>query len=98
MDSSGQTLKSAVALSNWKRLSNAPIDLAKPVAVQWRDFIVVSDIQSNHALLYNPKWNMWSQLPSITMSAVRPAEGCPLVAFDNKLLILGEYGNIIVFA
>lgn len=78
-----------VTLTNWKRKSNAPIDLSKCFAVQWRrEFIAVCDSDGN-TLLYNVKWNMWSQLPKLPGST-KPCKGCPLTCYDEKLLILTQ--------
>ena len=84
-----------VTLTNWKRISNAPIDLSKCFAVQWRrEFIAVCDSDGN-TLLYNVKWNMWSQLPKLPGSTCTiPCKGCPLTCYDDKLLILVQEGKI----
>ena len=84
---------STVTFNNWKRLSNAPIDLSNASAVHWRDFIVVMDFNSN-VMLYHPKWNMWSTLPDLPE---KPARGCPLVVYNDKLLILARNGKIYEF-
>ena len=82
-----------VTLTNWNRKSNAPIDLSKCFAVQWRrEFIAVCDSDGN-TLLYNVKWNMWSQLPKLPGST-RPCMGCPLTCYDDKLLILVQEGKM----
>ena len=82
-----------VMLTNWKRLSNAPIDLSKCFAVQWRqEFIVVSDSDGS-ILLYNVKWNMWSQLAELPDDK-KPCQGCPLTCYDEKLLILAQEGKM----
>ena len=92
MENNAKRTKDTVVLTNWKRLSNVPIEPNKVFAVHWRDFIVIVDDKAN-VLLYNPKWNMWSKLLP-NLPGVQPAEGCPLVAFDDKLLLLGENGKI----
>ena len=38
--------------------------------------------------IYNPKWNVWSELP---------AKGCPVVAYVSKLLVLAHSGEIYEF-
>ena len=47
-------------------------------------------------LLYNPKWNMWSTLPSIS-NAIKPPLGCPLVVYGDKLLFLSCQGRLYEF-
>lgn len=85
--------KCNVTLTNWKRLSNAPINLSKCSAVQWRrDFIVVSNSDGN-TLLYNVKWNMWSQLATLP-DGTKPCQGCPLTCYDENLLILTQDGQM----
>ena len=138
------TCKSTVTLTNWKRLSNAPINLGWVSVVHWRDFIVATstatikpsfDSYPDHplpsgsptpitrqsadvemtkctripnadvdkielgptsVLLYNPKWNMWSTLPSID-NEIKPAQGCPLVVYGDKLLFLSCQGRFYEF-
>ena len=85
--------KRNVTLTNWERISNAPIDLSKCSAVQWRrEFIAVSNSDGN-TLLYNVKWNMWSQLAKLP-DGTKPCQGCPLTCYDEKLLILTQGGKI----
>ena len=76
-------------------MSNAPIDLSKCFAVQWREFIVIT-VSDGSILLYNVKWNMWSQLPKLP-DGNKPCQGCPLVYFNEKLLVLSQRGEMHEF-
>ena len=89
------TAKVTVPLTNWKRLSNAPIELSGATVVHWRDIIVV--YTGGQVLLYNPKWNMWSTLMSNLNAVEKPAPGCPLVVFGDKLLYISYSGKMYKF-
>ena len=85
---------SSVTLSNWKRLSNALLELPMLSAVYWRDFIVVMNTYGE-CIVYNVKWNMWTRLDP--KFPEQPTNGCPLVCFNNRLLALGSSGTMYEF-
>ena len=81
-------------LENWKTLGNTPVDdLSWSFAVRWRDFITVVDHRYHH-LLYDVKWNMWSQLSTLPFKL---AGGRPLTCFNDKLLALAQDGTLYEF-
>ena len=85
----------SVTLQNWKRMSNALVELPNVCAVYWRDYVVVMDVGNGECLLFNVRWNMWSRLePKIPQ---QPANGCPLACFNDKLLAVGADGTMYEF-
>ena len=86
--------RSKVTLTNWVRLSNAPLLLPRASAVQWNDFVVVL-ASDDTALLYHSKHNIWSMLPKSPYSYfnLTPA----LTLHNGQILTMSANGEVSTF-
>ncbi len=85
---------SKVTLTNWVRLSNAPLLLPRASAVQWNDYVFV--LASNDtALLYHNKHNIWSMLPKPPYSYLSPTQAMTL--HNGKILTMSANGEVSTF-
>ena len=72
-----------VTLTNWVRLTNAPLLLPRPSAVQWNEYVFVL-VKDGTALLYHTKHGMWSVLPRCNKQL--PSGPPPLTLHNGQVL------------
>ncbi len=84
--------KSKVTLTNWVRLSNAPLLLPRASAVQWNEYVFVL-ARDGTALLYHSKHNMWSMLPKSPYKSFNQA----LTIHNGRILTMSSNGDVSTF-
>ena len=75
--------RSKVTLTNWVRLTNAPLLLPRPSAVQWNEYLFLL-ANNGTTLLYHTKHGIWSTL-SRCEAALREGPP-PLVPHEGQIL------------
>ena len=85
---------SKVTLTNWVRLSNAPLLLPRASAVQWNDYVFVL-ASDGTALLYHSKHNMWSMLPKSPYTSFNFNQA--LTLHNGQILTMSESGEVSTF-
>ncbi|XP_064391790.1 uncharacterized protein LOC135339578 [Halichondria panicea] len=86
--------KSKVTLTNWVRLSNAPLLLSRASAVQWNDYVFVL-ASDGRALFYHSKHNIWSMLPKSPYTSANLAPA--LTLYKGRILTTSVNGEMSTF-
>ena len=86
--------KVKVTLTNWVRLSNAPLLLTRASAVQWNDYVFVL-ASDGTTLLYHSKHNMWSMLSKSPHTSVNLAPA--LTLYNDRIITMSERGEMSTF-
>ncbi len=86
--------KSKVTLTNWVRLSNAPLLLSRASAVQWNDYVFVL-ASDGRALFYHSKHNIWSMLPKSPYTSANLAPA--LTLHKGRILTMSVKEEVSTF-
>ena len=83
-----------VTLKDWVRLTNAPLLLPRPSAVQWNEYVFLL-VKDGTALLYHTKHGMWSVLPRCDKQL--PSGPPPLTLHNGQVLTMSTGGEILSY-
>ena len=83
-----------VTLTNWVRLTNAPLLLPRPSAVQWNEYVFLLT-RDGTALLYHTKQGIWSVLPRC--NKLLPSGPPPLTLHNGQILTMSSSGEILSY-